>query len=492
MSISSDTARLGVPLDKLFPSATRTGDGQVSAVSCASDWRQIQPGDVYVALPEGCGSEHGEDGHQHAQRAVSCGAIAVVCEQPVPVFDVPTYLVSDSREALGELCQALVEYPTRSLPTIGVTGTQGKSTTIALLDAIFAAADKHCGMMSSLGCYDGMSHSGGISDAPSAPSLASRLANMAAAPCTHALLEVSSQSLSQRCVAGIELDAVCVTNITEAHLDLHNSIHNYRETKLRVLNLLSPTGVVILNADDPVCMKWLDQVPGAALTYGLGGEAEIRGKIIERYSNEQIFVLTAGSDSIAVRTTIVGEHHVSNCLAAAALALTYGIDLQTIAKGLQSVESIPGRMERVDCGQGFPLYVDAAETPDALRAALRTARQITQDRVICVLGDKAPASATEDYSICQIVRRMADLVIATRPLPGSTDHNSATVELAPERSAAIAWAVSVAEPGDVVIIAGSQTSPRCGFGAEDDDLSDVEIARELLYTRNRATLRVAA
>ena len=491
-TVSADVARLGVALDELFPSATRTGDGHVSAVSCASDWLQIQPGDVYVALPEGCGNDHGEDGHQHAQRAVSCGAIAVICEQPVPVFDVPTYLVPDSREALGELCQALMSYPTRSIPTIGVTGTQGKSTTIALLDAIFTAAGEECGVISSLGCYDGMSHSEGISDAPSTPTLASRLANMAAVPCSHALLEVSSQSLSQRCVAGIELDAVCVTNITEAHLELHNSVHNYRETKQRILNLLSPSGVTILNADDPVCMKWIDRVPGAVLTYGLCSEAEIRARIVERHSNEQVFVLTAGSESTAVRTTIVGEHHVSNCLAAAALALTYGIDLQTIARGIQSVEKLPGRMERVDCGQGFPLYVDAAETPDALRASLRTARQLARGRVICVLGEKISASATEDYAVCQIVRRMADLAIVTRPLLGGTDCNSAAVELVPDRSAAIAWAVSVAEPGDVVVIVGSQTPPRCAFGTQSDDLSDTEIARQHLYARNQAALRVAA
>ena len=492
MSIASDTSQLGVSLDELLPSATRTGEGQILAVSCASDWRQIQPGDVYVALPEGCSNDQGGDGHQHAQRAVSCGAIAVICEQPVPVFDVPTYLVADSREALGELCQALVDYPTRTLPTIGVTGTQGKSTTIALLESIFAAAGKECGVLSNLGCYDGMSHSDGVSDGPSAPTLASRLANMAAAHCTHALLEVSSQSLSQHSVAGIELDAVCVTNITEAHLDLHNSIHNYRETKQRILNLLSPTGVTILNADDPVCTKWLDRVPGAVLTYGLSGKAEIRGRIVERHSNEQVFVLTAGSESTAVRTTIVGEHHVSNCLAAATLALTYGIDLQTIAKGIQAIENLPSRMERVDCGQGFPLFVDAAETSDALRTTLRTARQLAEGRVICVLGDHAPVSATEDYAVCQIVSRMADLVIVTRPLPGGSDRDSATVELAPDRGAAIAWAVSVAEPGDVVVIAGSQTPTRCAFAAEDDDLSDTEIARELLYARNKATLRVAA
>ena len=262
MSMSTDKSRSGVALDELFPSATRTGTGNVRATSCVSDWRQVQPGDVYVALPEGCGLQQSDDGHYHAKRAVSCGAIAVVCEQPVPVFDVPTYLVPDSRQALGMLCHALVGNPTQSMPTLGVTGTHGKSTVIALVDAIMAAAGRDSGMISSLGCYDGMSHSGGISDVPSAPTLASRLANMAAADSEHALVELPSRALSQHTVAGIQLDVLCVTNITEAHLEIHNSVQSYRDTKRRAFELLSPTGVTILNADDPVSMQWIEHVPG--------------------------------------------------------------------------------------------------------------------------------------------------------------------------------------------------------------------------------------
>ena len=149
-------------------------------------------------------------------------------------------------------------------------------------------------------------------------------------------------------------------------------------------------------------------------------------------------------------------------------------------------------MQHVDCGQGFPVYVDAAETPDALRAVLRTARQLAGGRVICVLGEKPLATASEEYGVCQVVRRMADLVIATRPLSGSDDPGSARVEIASDRCEAIGWAVSLAEPGDVVVIAGSQTPPRCTFGDSGDQLSDVEIARQLLYTRNKAILKIAA
>ena len=158
-----------IRLAEIFPEATRTGTGEVMVTSCASDWREVEPGDVFVALPDSVGN--GDDGHLHAQRAVSHGAIAVVCEQPVPVFDVPTYLVPDSRVALGEISHALMGHPSRSLEVIGVTGTHGKSTTIALLESIFATAGKHCGKLSSLGCYDGMTHSAGMGDLPSAPRL---------------------------------------------------------------------------------------------------------------------------------------------------------------------------------------------------------------------------------------------------------------------------------------------------------------------------------
>jgi len=484
----------GVSLDKLFPTDTRTGTGSVLATSCCTDWRQIEPGDVFVALPEGDASDPAGAGHEHAQRAVAHGAVAVICEQPVPVFDVPTYLVSDSRVALGQLCQALVGYPTHSMPTIGVTGTQGKTTTLALLDSIFAMADKHCGLLSSLSCYDGMSHSQGVGDSPSCQAWASRLSRMEAAGCSHALVEVSSRSLCQGRLAGIEFDSICVTNVSEAHLDFHNSKENYRNAIRRIFDYLSPTGVTVLNADDPVSLGWLDQVQGPVLTFGLGDQAEITAKIIQQHANEQIFMLSADSESTAVRSSIVGQHHVSNCLAAAAISMSYGIDLQTISAGIEAVDRLPSRMERVDCGQGFPVYVDAAETPDALQASLRTARQLARGRVICVLGNHSSSLSSNDYAIGSVVRRMADLAIVPRSLPGEEDCSefektqAAHIEVVADRSEAIAWAVSMAESGDVVVIAGSQPAPHRTFGEFQQQPSDAEMTRELLYARNKVAV----
>ncbi len=491
---SKGDAPVGVSLDELFPEATRTGAGGVAATSCSTDWRQVEPGDVFVAVPEAEEDNSAGAGHEHACRAVSHGAIAVVCEQPVPVFDAPTYLVSDSRIALGELSHALVGNPTLSLPTIGIAGTHGKSTTLALLESIFSSAGKHCGTLSSLGCYDGMTCSEGLSNAPTSPALASRLARMDAAGCTHALVEVSSRSLSQYRTAGMTLDAVCVTNVTDAHLNHHASIQNYRNAQRRILDYLSPGGVTVLNADDPESVRWLDQVQGPVLTYGMGDQAEITAQVIERHSNEQIFLLSVDSESAAVRSAIVGEHHVANCLAAAATALAYGVDLQTIAAGIEAVDRLPGRMERIDCGQGFPVYVDAASTPGALRASLRTARQLARGRVICVLGEHANGSSSNNYEIANIIHRMTDLTIVPSSMQaiesGEFENETSThIEVVADRSEAIACAVAMAEAGDVVVIVGSQPRTHAAFGGGEDD---VQIARQLLYARNGASVRLAA
>ncbi|MCG8448248.1 MAG: UDP-N-acetylmuramyl-tripeptide synthetase [Pirellulales bacterium] len=493
-SHSSRSCTSLIRLDELFSDATRTGAGQVVATSCTSDWRQVKPGDVYVALPDMADSNQTEDGHVHARQAVSQGAIAVVCEEPVPVFDVPTYLVADSRVALGQLCQALVGNPSYSMPVIGVSGTHGKSTTLALLDSIFAQAGKRCGTLSSLGCYDGMSHSAGIGDSPSAPLLASRLARMEAAGCSHALLEVSSKSLSQARLAGIRLDSICVTHVTDAHLDWHNSIQNYRDSERRIFHYLAPEGAAILNADDPVSMQWLGRVSGPVLTYGLGSQAEVSARVIEQHANEQLFLLTAGSESAMARTAIVGEHHVCNCLAATALSLSCGIDLQDIAAGIEALEKLPGRMERIDCGQGYPVYVDAARTPGALSATLRTARQLAAGRVICVLGAELGSTSNEEYAVSQVIKRMADLAIVAGVAPQMeapslpSSRELACVEVVADRGEAIACAVAIAEPGDVVVIAGNQPGPQLAFGGSK---SDADIARQLLYAQNE-TIRLAA
>jgi UDP-N-acetylmuramoyl-L-alanyl-D-glutamate--2,6-diaminopimelate ligase len=477
----------GVALDELFPAARKAGPAGVVVQQCTSDWRQVRPGDVFVAV---LGDE--ADGHDHVLQAVKRGAKALIVEQLVPVFNVPVFVVEDSRAAYGELCHALAGYPSRQMRVVGVVGDQGKSTVVALLESIFTKAGCQIGLLSSIASFDGMSFGLGVGESMSPAALATKLAHMDAAGCTHALVEISSRALCQGKLAGVELDTLVATRVDAAHLDVHHTPQNYRDAQQRVLDYLSPAGLAVVDADCPVTGRWLATLDTPSLTYGLDTEAQITADIVERNACETVFVLVAGCESAAVRTTIIGETHVSNCLAAAAVALSHGVDLQTIAAGLESLDRLPARMERVDCGQDFAVFVDAAKSPPALRATLRTARQLARGRVICVLGDlsAAPAEATVVRSI---VEKLADLAIVIDAVQVEADWptptaDSSSFQVVSDRGEAIAWAIAVAKPGDVVVIAGSRGPTEGGFGA--NELTDADAAREMLYARSRPELRL--
>lgn len=483
--VTSHDPASGVALDRLFPAAQRTGPAGAVIEGCTSDWRRVRPGDAFVAT-----LEDDADGHDFVTQAVKRGAVAVIVDRPVPVFSTPVYQVDDSRVAYGELCHALADNPSRRLRVIGVVGTQGKSSVIALLESIFTEAGCQVGVLSSLKSFDGMSCSAGVGEALSPSALALRLARMEAAGCTHALVEMSSVALSQHKLAGIELDGVCTTVVDSARLDLHHTAQNYRDHLRRALDYLSDSGVAVLNADDAVSCRWLSDLDAPSLTYGFGEQAQITADILDRNACETVFVLAAGCESAAVRTTIVGDHHVSNCLAAATLALASGVDLSTIAAGLENVQKLPARMERVDCGQDFTVFVDSANTPCSLRAALRTARQLSRGRVICVLGAGSSRTAAEGAAVRSVVRKLADVVIETDALSDGPSERvvrgaAATVHVVHDRGEAIARAVAVAEPGDVVVIAGSSGPTECGFG--ESEVTEAELTRELLYARDQQT-----
>jgi UDP-N-acetylmuramoyl-L-alanyl-D-glutamate--2,6-diaminopimelate ligase len=484
---AAGAAAIGIRLDELFPAARQTGTAAATVRHCTADWRRVQPGDAYVAI---VGAD--ADGHDYVDQAVKRGAAAIVAEQLVPARGVPVYVVEDTRIAMGELCHALVGHPSRQLRVVGVVGDAGKSSVVALLESIFTKAGCHVGVLSTLNSYDGQSFGLGVDETLTTAALASRLAHMDAAGCTHALVEISSQALAQHKLAGVELDTVVATRIDATRLDVHNSVQNYRDAQRRVIDLLSPAGLAIVDADDPVACRWLATLDAASLTYGLDDRAQVTAEIIERGACETVFVLIAGCESAAVRTTIVGDAHVTNCLAATAVALSHGLDLTAIAAGIEAVDRLPARMERIDCGQDFAVFVDAAKTAPALQATLRTARQLSRGRVICVLGE-APSSPAEATVVRSIVAKLADLTILTDavgeeadwPIPAA---DASDFQIAADRGEAIAWAAAIAEPGDVVVIAGSRGPTECGFGAAE--ITEADAVREVLYARGERQFRL--
>lgn len=497
---SLSTRPAGVSLRELLAADSQVVGPQqdVFATSCTSDAAQIRHGDVYVAL-----SGATSDGHDLAAEAVERGAAAVICERLVPAFGVPQFVVSDANVAYGRLCQALMGNPDKQLKVIGVTGTSGKTTVARLLASVLRAAGATVGTIDSLG-YGGIDDRRRAPDAElSPPALAHALAEMVADGCSHAVVELSSRELSRSMLAGVELDAACLTNVGRDHLDWHGSLENYRRAKRRIFDHLAATGVAILNADDPESVKILSELDHPALTTGLHRPAEISAQMVEQHVNEQTFVLTAGDESVGVRTTMVGEHHVYNCLTAAALGLVYRVDLTTIARGLEALEQLPGRMERMACGQEFAVLVDAAHSVDALRASLRAARRVTTGRLICVYGPTGSIPRSELLPIGRVIGAMTDLAVVTsNSTSGPYAHLEASELLRGEaelpqpqeigdRAAAIAWALEEARAGDTVVIAGLGDRPYDTRGPKGQKLDDREVTEQLLRG-NAAAVRIAA
>jgi len=484
------TATAGVSLRALLAEELRGIQApNVRATSCTSDWRQLRPGDVFVAL-----AEADDDGHDHAAEATQRGACAVICERPLPVFDVPQIVVPDTRVAYGRLCQALVGNPSRQLKVVGVTGTHGKTTVARLLSSILRTAGGSAGTLDSFGYFDGDEDRPALAAALSAPVLARSLAQISAGGASHAVVEISSRELSQQVLAGVNLDAVCITNVGRRHLDWYGSVENYRQAKRRIFEYMHSDAIAILNADDPTSVAMLSELNQPALTYGMRLPAEITAEVIEQYVNEQLFILSAGDDSVGVRTSLIGDHHVYNCLAAAAMALAYGIELPEIARGLEAVDRLPGRMERVMCGQDFAVLVDAADSPDALRVCLRAARSATSGRVICIYGSHDECDLTEYPAAGRVIGAMADVAVVTHGYPSDGSHRSCMelrtgfadvrkAQINVDRSEAIAWALDEARAGDTVVIAGMGDRTHTPVEADGELINDCEIVRQLLRGR---------
>ena len=222
-------------------------------------------------------------------------------------------------------------------------------------------------------------------------------------------------------MAGVRFDAACVTNVSRDHLDYHPTIQDYRLAKSKLFDHLAPEGFAVVNADDPMAAGYLGRFDGPALTVGIRSAAEITATPLEQFPSEQTFLLTAGSETMPVRTRMIGPHHVYNCLTAAAVGLAYGIDLPTVVRGLEAVRYVPGRLERIECGQPFGVFVDFAHTPDALAACLQALRQVTAGRLICVFGAGGDRDRQKRPLMGRAVEHGADLAVVTSDNPRSED-----------------------------------------------------------------------
>jgi UDP-N-acetylmuramoyl-L-alanyl-D-glutamate--2,6-diaminopimelate ligase len=483
---STQSACGPVSLRAVLPKGQFLRGGDVTAQSCSADWRVCRPGDVFFAI-----TTADDDGHEHAAEAIERGAAAVVAERLLPV-DVPQVLVRDSRAALARVCQALAGNPSRELRTIGITGSAGKTVTAMLVASIFEAAGEAAGVMSNIGHSDSVVQQAATGETPTAAEFASWLARMRTADCQAGVLEISSCALAERRASGIELDAAILTNIKSEQLTEHNTAAAYQKIKRRIFGLLKPTGVAVVNSDDHRCRNLLAEVEGGCLTFGLHAEADVTASVLERHPSEQTFLISAGDEAAPVRTRMIGDFHVSNCLAAAAVGLALGLDLQTIARGLEAVERVPGRMERLECGQPFSVFVDAGASPETLSLAIKSVRQVTRGRVLVVYGSRDGADPARAALAGRVLERGAQIPILTNDEPAERSLAAAhelldgfdrphKARVIPSRVAAIQFALGEAKPGDTVLIAGRGDRTTALASAKRPAHDDREVACQWLY-----------
>jgi UDP-N-acetylmuramoyl-L-alanyl-D-glutamate--2,6-diaminopimelate ligase len=495
-------------LRTLLPDALIQGADDIGFSGCTCDSRKVKAGDLFVAVK-------GEkfDGLDFVAEALDRGCAGVLSDRPIDDFRIPTALVANARAAHGSICQVLAGNPSELMKVIGVTGTNGKTTTAVLIAGVLSHAGHKTGLIGTLGYFDGEDMVGQVSNlssdqdnsnrqvgnlsynhtTPPPEKLAALMARMVRNDCSHVVMEVSSHALDQSRIGGISFDAACLTNVTHDHLDYHPSLQNYRHTKQKLFGHLRGEGFAVVNADDPISAGFLRAIDGPALTIGIDNAAEIMGTPIEQYSSEQTFLITAGSETLPVRTQMIGRHHIYNCLTAAAVGLAYGLELPKIVRSLEAASHVPGRLERLECGQPFSVFVDFAHTPDALKKCLQTLRAVTAGRVICVFGAGGERDPSKRPMMGQIAEKYADLAIVTSDNPRREDAMSIMIdilkgfshaesaEIIPDRGEAIRHALGIARPGDCVLIAGKGHERYQIIGNEQIEFDDREVAREWLF-----------
>ncbi len=484
----------GHSLRDLLPEARFIGACDIRVASCCGDSRHCHPGDLFVALPGSI-----DDGHRYVGDAISRGATALLVQHAVGECKLPTCIVSDVQAAYGKICQTLAGNPAKKLKMIGLTGTNGKTTTSLLVASILNAAGMSAGLIGTLGNFDGAEFGPAKLTTPTAPELAQWLARMCANGCTHAVVEISSHAISQSRAAGINFDVVGISNVRHDHLDYHGTLAEYRRTKRRALDSLAPEGVAVLNADDPVCAEFLSELSSPALSIGIDAPCEISALPVEQFISEQTFLLSAGDETVPVRTQLIGRHNIYNCLMAAATGVTYGIDLATIAYGIEKLDKVPGRLERIECGQPFSVFVDYAHTAEALAVTLDTLRLLVSGRLTCVFGAGGDRDRQKRPKMGGVVENRADIAYLTNDNPRNEDPkliarevlagfiNPSKAHVVLDRAEAIARALDGAQEGDCVLIAGKGHEDYQVVGDKRLYFDDRAFAREWLYEQCSGT-----
>ena len=474
-------------------------DGSRPVTSVAYDSRRVIPGSVFVALK----GQHA-DGGAFARQAIERGAVAVISESPAPSDLAATadwVTVEDGRLALALLSAAFYRHPSREMQVIGITGTNGKTTTAYLVASIFDAAGIPCGLLGTVAYRVRDEMREATRTTPEAPEVQGLLREMVDRGCGACAMEVSSHALSLRRVDGMSFAAAVFTNLTRDHLDFHEDMDAYFRAKRRLFEMLSPEVPSLINADDPRASALLE-AGGRPVTYGINRPADLTPGPLTMSLEGLVFDVRTPRGTVHVRSRLVGRPNVSNILAAVATATALGLPFDAIERGVQALSGVPGRFEVVSgSADEVTVVVDYAHTDDALRNLLETARPLARGRLITVFGCGGDRDRTKRPLMGAVAGRLSDVIVITSDNPRSEDpariieevlrgitpdtrrdprHSLHTIV---DRREAIGKAIGLARPGDLVLIAGKGHEKYQVIGDRVLPFDDVAVAREALGRR---------
>jgi UDP-N-acetylmuramoyl-L-alanyl-D-glutamate--2,6-diaminopimelate ligase len=474
----------------------------VKAITC--DSRQVLPGSLFVAYPGVA-----VDGHAFIPQALASGAVAVVAEREIAGLEAPLVVVPDGREALAHLSAAWYGYPARQLTVVGVTGTDGKTTTCNLLHSMLTAAGHRAGLVTTVNAIIGerVMDTGLHTTTPDAPDVQCYLTEMVDAGMEIAVLEATSEGLAQHRMSACDFDLAVVTNIAHDHLYFHGTRLAYREAKAMLFRHLRSgyrkpglPKVAVLNADDD-SYRFLKAIPADRhWAYSIEGNGDVVATGLRRSAADTRFAVQSPEVDFELRTALLGDFNVSNILAATGAALALDVAVDAIQQGVWRVKGIVGRMERVDEGQNFLAIIDFAHTPNALERALETARDLTEGRVIAVFGCAGERDVAKRPWMGEIGGRLADVTVLTAEDPRTESLEAILDEMAPgmekaggvegesyfrvaDRAEAIQFAVDLAQPGDLVIACGKGHEQSMCYGTVETPWSEHEALRAALRRR---------
>lgn len=463
-------------------------------ISIENDNRKVQPGSLFI-----CIKGYTVDGHDFAEAAVENGAVAILAEKELSL-PVPVIVVKNTKRAMAVLADAFYGQPSQKLHMIGITGTNGKTTTSHLVEKIFSDAGLKTGLIGTMYTKIGSTVIETKNTTPESLTLQRTFGQMVEDNVVTAVMEVSSHALVEGRVHGTDFDVAVFMNLTQDHLDFHKTMDEYKNAKSLLFSQLGNTYHIdtpkyaVFNMDDPASHDYMQATSAFCFTYGIDCEADLRATNIRMTSNGTEFDLISPLGKNNVSIGLVGKFSVYNVLASLGVALVSKIPLEQAVQSIENVKGVSGRFELVNAGQDFSVIVDYAHTPDSLENVLKTIDQFAKGNVSVVVGCGGDRDRTKRPLMAQIACQYSDLPIFTSDNPRSEDPMAilrdmeAGVEgkdyqVIPDRKEAIQYAIKHAKKDDVILIAGKGHETYQLIGNKSYDFDDRKIAKEAIEGR---------